>query len=382
MNPSHFSPEAPGKLVTAPQGYHAFVPNPLPPAVTPTWALSASTSEAERALTELRGIMGALPAPDLLIAPFVRREAVLSSRIEGTRASLADLLSFEAGRRERPGSDTGEVANYVTALNHGVKRLASLPLSLRFIRELHGELLRGAAPHLTPGEFRRSQNWTGRPGSTLATATFVPPPPAQMQEALSDFEEYLHAPSDLPVLVRLGLIHYQFEAIHPFLDGNGRVGRLLVTFLLHGGGSTPAPVPYFSAFIDRYRVDYYRLLLSVSQRGTWDEWLEFFLNAIRSESQDAVRRGTALLEMRQQQRARIGRTRAAPTLLAALDVLVRSPIQTVASLQQALGVSTRTAQQTIARLRALGLIEESTGQRRNRVFVARAILELLEADTV
>ncbi len=380
MDESDFIPSAPGRLVRARTGYFAFIPNPLPPTLEATWALSSAVAEAERSLAQLGRILTALPSPNLLVAPFVRREALLSSRIEGTRASLTDLLEFEAGGAERKGSDVREVANYVAALEHGLGRLPTLPVSLRFIRELHAVLLADGGKHLTPGHFRRSQNWIGRPGSTLETATFVPPPPEEMMEALAGLEGYIHAPSGLPALIRLGLIHYQFESIHPFLDGNGRIGRLLVTLLLHADGSVPAPVPYFSAFIERHRADYYRLLLEVSQRGVWDEWLEFFLAALTSEARDAAARGEALLEWRARQRRRVGKTRASRTLEAAVDTVLGAPIQTVRSLQSALGVSNRTAQQTMARLTDLGLVEESTGRRRGRVFVIREVVELLEAD--
>ncbi|MEX0784046.1 MAG: Fic family protein [Dehalococcoidia bacterium] len=381
MNPSDFLAEAPGRLIRARGGYFAFVPDPLPPALTASWSMSSAISEAERSLAHLGRVLTGLPSAELLVAPFVRREAVLSSRIEGTRASLAELLEVEAGRAEREGSDVREVANYVAALNHGIKRLQTLPMSLRFIRELHALLLKGAGGHLTPGEFRHTQSWIGNPGSTLATSTFVPPPPEEMLRALADLESFLHAPSELPALVRLGLIHYQFETIHPFLDGNGRIGRLLVTILLRADGLVPAPVPYFSAFIDRRRTDYYRLLLSVSQRRDWVAWLEFFLSALATEARDAARRGEALLELRSRHRAVVGGSRATRTLEAGIDLLFSAPIQTIASLRHSLGVSNRTAQLTAARLVELGLLEESTGRRRGRMFVAREILELLEAET-
>ncbi|MGH2610640.1 MAG: Fic family protein, partial [Tepidiformaceae bacterium] len=298
MNAADFLQEAPGRLITARTGYLAFVPNALPPPLPPSWELSSASSEAERSLAALDRVLAALPSPDLLVAPFVRREAVLSSRIEGTRASLGELLEFEAAGAAEKGSDVREVENYVAALNYGVERLGSLPLSLRFIRELHATLMADGPAHLTPGQFRRTQNWIGRPGSTLATATFVPPPPEEMQAALADLERYLHERSELPPLIRIGLVHYQFEAIHPFLDGNGRIGRLLVSLLLYTEGLVQAPAPYLSAFIDRYRNDYYRLLLDVSRRGAWSEWLEFFLRAVASEASDGARRGEALLAVR------------------------------------------------------------------------------------
>ena len=229
MDTSRFTESSPGRLIHTPQGYGAFVPDPLPPPITFDMQMAARLSEADRALSELAGVARTLPNPHLLIGPFMRREAVLSSRIEGTQASLSDLLFFEAANlREQEVPDVREVSNYVRSLQYGLSRLDTLPLSLRLIREMHERLLEGTRGHgLTPGEFRRSQNWIGPAGCTLMDATFVPPPVDEMTEALGAFEKYLHVRSDLPPLVRLAIAHYQFEAIHPFLDGNGRIGRLL-----------------------------------------------------------------------------------------------------------------------------------------------------------
>ena len=222
MQPSDFKKSKAGKVIKAPRGYWAFVPNPLPPALELNWDLVLENSHAERALGELAGVARTLPNPHLLIGPFIRREAVLSSRIEGTQASLSDLLFFEAsGEKELHSPDVVEVSNYVKALEYGLKRLEKLPVSSRLIREIHERLMEGVrGEHMTPGEFRRSQNWIGPPGCTLMDATFVPPPEEEMKDALDLLENYLHAPAELPSLISLALIHYQFEAIHPFLDGN------------------------------------------------------------------------------------------------------------------------------------------------------------------
>ncbi len=271
MELADFAADQAGRLITAPQGYWAFVPNPLPPSVNLTWDLVGKISEADRALSELAGVARTLPNPHLLIGPFIRREAVLSSRIEGTQASLSDLFFFEASGTIDPQTpDVREVSNYVKALEHGLARLKKLPVSLRLIREMHEQLMGGArGDHLTPGEFRRSQNWIGPPGCTLMDAVYVPPPEDEMTEALDHLEKYLHSASSLPPLVRLALIHYQFEAIHPFLDGNGRIGRLLLTLLLCAEGLLPHPLLYLSAYFERHRQEYYRLLLAVSQSGHW-----------------------------------------------------------------------------------------------------------------
>lgn len=256
MNPEDFRASPSGTVIRSVSGFWAFVPNPLPPALEWTDELAQALSDADRALGALAGLSNALPNPHLLVRPFVRREAVLSSRIEGTQASLTDLYAFEAKQLpllDAP-ADVREVFNYVDALEYGLKRLEALPVSLRLIRELHARLMQGVRGEpMTPGEFRRSPNWIGPFGSTLETAPFVPPPPLEMEQALAEFEKFLHTESTLPPLVRLGLIHYQFEAIHPFLDGNGRVGRLLISLLLGAWELLPEPLLNLSVYFERQR---------------------------------------------------------------------------------------------------------------------------------
>ncbi len=255
--------------------YWAFAPNPLPPVLVWDAELVRVLSDADRALGELAGLGRTMPNPNLLIRPFIRREAVLSSRIEGTQADIADLYAYEAGQLPLPGvkpappeSDVREVLNYVHAMEYGLERIQTLPVSLRLLRELHERLLAGVrGDQATPGEFRRTQNWIGRPGCTLNDADFVPPPVAEMNAALDAFEKYLHAGNAYPPLVRLAVIHYQFEAIHPFLDGNGRIGRLLISLLLVHWNLLSLPLLYLSAFFERHRKDYYDLLFAVSERG-------------------------------------------------------------------------------------------------------------------
>ena len=299
MQPSDFTGDKTGQLIKTLQGYWAFVPDPLPPPLSLSWELAGKISEADRALSELAGVARTLPNPHLLIAPFIRREAVLSSRIEGTQASLSDLFFFEAsGTIPSQVPDVQEVLNYVKALEYGLERLKDLPISLRLFREVHERLIDGVrGEHLTPGEFRHSQNWIGPPGCTLMDAVFVPPPELEMLEALSDLEKYLHTPSPLPLLIRLALFHYQFEAIHPFLDGNGRIGRLLLTFLLCAEGLLPQPLLYLSAYFERNRKLYYHLLLSVSHSGKWTDWIVFFLNGVAEQSRDAIKRSHQLMDL-------------------------------------------------------------------------------------
>jgi len=339
-------------------------------------------SSADRALSELAGIARTLPNPHLLIRPFMRREAVLSSRIEGTQASLSDLLFFEAASGgETEVSDVQEVANYVGALEHGLRRLSDFPLSLRLIREMHEHLMRGVrGEHQTPGEFRTSQNWIGPPGCTLMDATFVPPPVAEMNDALDGFEKYLHAQSEMPPLIRLSLIHYHFEAIHPFLDGNGRIGRLLMTLILCADGLLPEPMLYLSAYFERYRDDYYRLLLGVSQRGEWIPWIRFFLKAVEVQSRDAIQRSDVLLTLWSRYRTQLQEARGSALLLALVDMLFSFPAINTRMAAEALEVTQRSAQLNINKLVEAGILEEATGRKRYRVYVAREIIAVLEED--
>src|SRR5574337_1016787 len=291
MNPENFRSPKVGKVIRTPQGYWAFIPASLPPDLVFDADLVLGLSRADAALSELSGLGRHLPNPHLLIAPYVRREAVLSSRIEGTRATLSDLLMEEVGARAANGDpdDVREVRNYVTALEYGLERLESLPLSLRLVRELHEHLMRGVrGERATPGEFRRSQNWIGPPGSTPETAPYVPPPPREMQEGLWAWEKFLHERNQLPELIQCALIHEQFEAIHPFLDGNGRVGRLLIPLFLIERGRLSQPLLYLSAYIKAHRHEYYDRLQTVRTDGDWNGWLLFFLAAVTETAQQGV----------------------------------------------------------------------------------------------
>jgi Fic family protein len=379
VQPVDFTKDAAGKLTKTPQGYVAFVPFPLPPALDLEPHL-AELSNADRLVGELRGVARNLPNPHLLIGPFMRREAVLSSRIEGTQASLSDLFYFEAsGEQESVVPDVREVANYVRALEFGLKRMEKLPLSLRLIREMHAELMRGVrGEHLTPGEFRRSQNWIGPPGCTLNDAVFVPPPTEEMKETLGAFEKYLHEPSSLPPLVRFALIHYQFEAIHPFLDGNGRIGRLLITLLLIREGILPQPLLYLSAYFETRRQEYYRLLLEVSRKGDWNTWVRFFLVGIAEQSQDSIVRTERLLELWKVYRKRVQKGPA--TALRLVDLVFSYPAISISQTAERLEVTFPAAQKNIEKLVGKGILKEVTGQQRYRVYVATEIVRIVEAE--
>jgi Fic family protein len=363
-----------GRYLPHPAGYRAFRPAPLPPAppIRLSGKLQSLLSRADLALGRLDGSIQTLPNPDLFVYMYVRKEAVLSSQIEGTQSSLQDLLSAEAQifSPERP-RDVDEVVNYVRAMNHGLARLKELPVSVRLIREIHGQLLAGVrGSHLTRGELRESQNWIGPGGCTLNEAIFVPPPPENVPEALGALERFLHEDETLPLLVKIGLAHGQFETIHPFLDGNGRVGRLLITFLLCENGVLQKPVLYLSHYFKRHRQAYYELLQATRERGAFEEWLEFFLIGVAKVSAEATETARQILMLRERHRTliadRLGR--AAGNGHRVLEHLFEHPIVSINEIADLTGITYAAANHLVERLTAVGVLAEITGQTRNRRF--------------
>jgi Fic family protein len=367
-----------------PEGYWAFIPAPLPPTppVVIGGALQHLLSEADRALGRLDGSVLTLPNPDLFVFMYIRKEAVLSSQIEGTQSSLQDLLAAEAQiRDDHQPRDVDEVINYVRAMKHGLGRLNDLPVSVRLIREIHAELLEGVrGSRLTPGELRRSQNWIGPGGSTLANAVFVPPPPTAVPDALGALENFLHRQGDLPLLAQIGLAHSQFETIHPFLDGNGRVGRLLVTFLLCERGVLHKPVLYLSHYFKQHRQEYYERLQAVRDAGDFEGWLAFFLRGVAQVSVEAADTARRILVLREQHRLAItdGMGRAAGNGQRVLDRLYERPIVGVKDVEALLGTTYAGANQIVQRLQDLGILVEFTGQVRNRRFRYDAYIRLFD----
>ncbi len=358
-----------GRYVRQQTGYAAYIPAALPPRPPIDLAtLAPILSAADQAIGRLDGVSRTLPNPDLFVAMYVRREAVLSSQIEGTQSSLDDVLAYEldAGATRLP-LDVEAVFNHVAAMNYGLERLVTLPLSLRLIREIHERLMAGVrGAEKSPGEFRRSQNWIGPPGATLQDASFVPPPPREMLESLGNLELFLHEPGRLPALVHAGVAHAQFETIHPFLDGNGRVGRLLITFLLVHGGVIGRPLLYLSHYLKRHRTEYYDRLTSIRQDGDWEGWIAFFLQGVAATAEEATRTAAAILELRERDREAVGALGASAFRL--LDLLYDRPLVNVNSVATALNVSWPTADKLIRRFEDQGILQEITGQRRNRVF--------------
>lgn len=358
-------------------GYQAFVPDPLPPTFDIGPRLLRSLSDADRFIGQLSAEGHRLPNPHLLMRPFLKREAVLSSRIEGTQATLGELLAADAGATvDRSPDDLKEVGNYVVALEHGIKRLLSLPLSLRLVSEVHEKLMQGVrGEHATPGEFRRSQNWIGTPGSTLQNATYVPPPPDELMNCLGEWETFLHT-RDLPPLIQTALMHYQFEAIHPFLDGNGRVGRLMITLFLIERDILPTPLLYLSAFFEATRQEYYDRLLAVSNTAAWENWMEYVLNGIARMSEDALSRARRINGLLVKwQRMLTGSGSKAPAAL--VDLLAENPYWTANKTSERLGIAFTTAQRAIDKLQALDILHQVGDAKRGRVYCANAIMSIL-----
>jgi Fic family protein len=379
MNPNDFSLGKSGRLLNAPQGYLAFVPNPLPPPIIIDMSLALALSKADAALSELSGLGGQLPNPHLLISPYIRREAVLSSRIEGTKASLSDLLIDEIeddNSRRSANADIQEVKNYTYALEHGVALLPDLPLSLRLIREIHAKLMTGVrGDKATPGEFRRTQNWIGPAGSTPMTAAFVPPPIAEMYECLDEWEKFLHVRDVIPDLIQCAMMHVQFETIHPFLDGNGRVGRLLVTFFLLERSRLSQPLLYLSAFIDAHKNDYYDLLQRVRTHGDWIPWIRFFLQGVTETATAAGEQARELHRLREQYRAQL---RGKPNALVLIDNLFINPYMTIGRAAKILGKTHPTAKATISAMEEGKILREMTGRQWRRFYVCQPVLDALD----
>ena len=376
-----------GRFIDTPVGgeiVRAFVPPPLPPE-PPIDVLSLldRLSVAERALGRLDGITMLLPRQELFLYMYVRKEAVLSSQIEGTQSTLSDLLRFETeAQAGEPVDDIREVSNYVDAMMFGLERLQELPLSLRLIREMHARLLQsGRGGTKNPGEFRRSQNWIGgtRPGNAL----FVPPPVTELDAALAALEAFMHEnQSRLPALIKAGLLHVQFETIHPFLDGNGRIGRLLVTLYLCVHGVLRKPLLYLSLYLKTRRTDYYRLLQEVRERGSWEAWLEFFLEGVAETANQAFDAATRIVDLFKHDRDRIiaGSERAG-SALRIHDLMQQNPFVTSNQLVERTGLSSPTVNAALADLERLGIVEEVTGRRRGRVFGYRRYLAILSEGT-
>jgi Fic family protein len=385
MRREDFSRTAPGRLVRSPQGHWTFEPAPLPPKAETLgldFRLACLLSEADRALGELAGVGRMLANPHLLIRPFLRREAVSSSRIEGTITRLDQLFLFEAEPEHAAyPSDVTEVVNYVTALEHGLQLLQQgTPLCLRLVREVHAKLMDGVrGGDKRPGEFRHCAIMIGRGRQNFEQARFVPPEHIALDPLLTDFERFLNRPGALPAVVQLALAHYQFEAIHPFMDGNGRVGRLLITLMLCERGILPQPLLYLSAFLEQHDEEYRDGLLNVSQAGAWGDWIGFFARGITEQARDAVLRSNRLLDLAKRYRQEVADVAQSATALRLLDELFATPYITAPRAAAALDMTYQAALYNVNKLVEAGVLREMTGRTTNRIYVADEILHLLDA---
>lgn len=370
-----------GHLVPTVAGQMAFVPDNLPPLLKWSSELVVVLSDADRAIGQLHGIGLNLPNPNLLITPFVRREAEMSSRIEGTQASIEQLYLFEMEDRtvESKVPDVREVANYVRALEYGLKRGNELPVCLRMLRELHEILLKDVrGEQRAPGQFRKVQNWIGTRGCPIEQANYIPPPPEQMITALGVFEKFINSPlGNFPVLVWLAMVHYQFEAIHPFLDGNRRIGRLLITLLICIKEVLDKPLLYLSAYFERNRREYYERLLQVSTHGRWTEWIFFFLRGVIEQSRDAFKRARQLMYLQQEYHKKVHGAKRSALQIRLVDLLIERPVVTTVFVGKLFNVTYATAKNNIAKLVKIGILKQTTGARRNRVYMAEEVLKII-----
>jgi len=389
MNLEHFRQSSSGRLVEVPHGgrpYAAFVPNHLPPRLAIDLELLRRATEASYALGELAALGRRLANPHLLIGPFIRREAVSSSRIEGTQADMADLYAFEAGQLALPGfatvppaGDVREVMNYVAATEYALERLSSLPMSLRLVREAHARLMEGVrGGRAMPGEFRDRQNYIGSDQDDVYNASYVPPPVSEMVPALDALERYINRVEDqYPPLVRLAFVHYQFEAIHPFIDGNGRMGRLLITLLLVDWGLLPLPLLYLSAYFDRHRDRYCDLLQAVSEYGSWREWVDFFLDGVTQQANDANQRIKEIEDLQTDWEHRLSGLGRSTASLRLAHSLLAAPILTIPQAQKLLGVTYPAAQKSVERLAQAGILRPVGEVRYGRAYMAEELLSIL-----
>jgi Fic family protein len=374
-----------GKIVSQTGGYKAFIPAKLlpGPALRIEGALQNLLSQADMALARLDGMGYFLPNADLFIAMFVRKEALLSSQIEGTQASLEDIFEYESGDKPENINDVAEVINYIRALNYGMERLKTLPMSLRLIKEIHGVLMQGTrGGDKAPGEFRKTQNWIGPPGSTLKDARYIPPPPQEVLKAMGDLELYIHKARKLPVLIDCGLVHYQFESIHPFLDGNGRVGRLLITFYLYFREVLHRPLLYLSYYFKKNRQEYYDRLSIVREKGDYEQWIAFFLKGVMETADSAVETARKILELQTKHRNLLWKKKlSSPLAVGILERLFQKPYVSVNDVAKEFSISFQAASNLVSQLEDTGILQEITGKKRDKRFIYGEYISILSEGT-
>ena len=375
-----------GKYLIQPGGYKAFIPVALPPIKPIKYSekLRNILSEADRALSRLDGVVTVLPNSDLFIAMYVKKEALLSSQIEGTQASLEGVLRFEANLEpEEDINEVKEVINYIKALNYGIARLSELPISNRLIKEIHEILIQSTrGTSKIPGEFRKIQNWIGLPGAALSDAIFVPPPPEKVPELMSELEKFIHQKDEIPPLVKIALIHAQFETIHPFLDGNGRVGRLLITFYLYCKKILSHPLLYLSVYLKKNRSRYYDLLMEIREQDRWEEWLKFFLEGIKEVSEEAIILAKEIIILKEKLLKTLFLNKISSIYAVEfLNLLFIKPIITSTDIVKNLNTSKETANQLIKKFEKINIIREISGKKRYKKYIFLDYINIIKRGT-
>jgi Fic family protein len=379
--------ERAGKFVRQPAGFSAFIPNPLPPEPPIKYdeELQLLLSEADRALARLDGIATVLPNPDLFITMYVKKEALLSSQIEGTQASLEGILEYEADLIPKEDiNEIKEVINYIKALNYGIERLKELPMSLRLIREIHGILLKGTrGSDRSPGEFRKSQNWIAPPGVvSLNEATFIPPPPDLVIGTMGELEKFFHCKDAIPPLVKIALIHAQFETIHPFLDGNGRMGRLLITFYLSWKAILSNPLLYLSFYLKKNRAAYYDLLMEIRTKGLWENWIKFFLIGVSETSAEATHTAREVIRLKEDLITKLYENSLSSIYaIKLIDVLFETPLVNTEDVIEKLNVSKETANTLVRKFEGMGILKEITGKQRYKKYIFKNYVDIIAKGT-
>ena len=375
-----------GRYVKQTGGYKAFIPALLPPKPSVKFSSELQTllSKADRALARLDGVVTVLPNPDLFIAMYVKKEALLSSQIEGTQASLEGVLEFEADLTPKEDiDDIKEVVNYIKALDYGIEKLKTFPMSLRLIKEIHKILIKGTrGMHKTPGEFRRTQNWIGPPGASLNEATFVPPPPGMVLELMGNLEKFIHSKDNIPPLVKIALIHSQFETIHPFLDGNDRIGRLLITFHLYWRNILSKPLLYLSFYFKKNRAEYYDLLMKVRKEGVWEEWIKFFLKGIGEVSKEATNTARKIIKLKDDLITKLYENSISSIYAVRLiDLLFKNPVIDVKNIVEELNTHRDTANELVKRFEKIGILKEITGKQRYKKYIFSDYVDIIKKGT-
>jgi len=373
-----------GVFIKQPNGYKSFKPNPLPPEpeIDLNNELSDLLTKSERSLARMDGIAYTLPDSNLFIAMYVRKEALLSSQIEGTKASLEDVFEVESGIETENINDVEEVINYIKALNYGIDRLEEFPMSLRFIKEIHKILMTGVrGQHKTPGKFRESQNWIGGSGGNINNTIFIPPSVQEMKEAMSDFEKYMHN-NKLADLIDCALLHYQFEAIHPFLDGNGRIGRLLITLFLYWKKIISKPLLYLSLYLKQNQQEYYDRLNMVRKNGNYEQWISFFLCGLIETAEAGLVSIKKILALQNEKKELLWKKKlSSPYAIGILDFLFINPYVTIKDIEKQFDISFQSASTLISQFEKVGILKENTGRKRDKKFLFKEYVDILKVGT-